>query len=169
MEGENLTAEGLREAAREANEDYDKPTDFEDYRRLFMHTQVSHDLWHVLTGYGRDAIGEMCNLCFTRAQSKNPGFRLIIWIGILAMKRERPDLPIWKAANQARRMGLGAEWVLGHDVEELLPLPINEVRRKLNILTPVVYNSIPADAKRTILKPKIAETQAQREARLANA
>ncbi|MBI1365553.1 MAG: ubiquinone biosynthesis protein [Alphaproteobacteria bacterium] len=169
MEGENLTVEGLRAAAKEADVDFDKPTDFESYRRLFMHTQVSHDLWHVLTGYGRDAIGEMCNLCFTRAQSKNPGFRLIIWVGILAMKRERPDLPIWKAANEARRMGLKAQWVLGCDVEELLPLPLAEARRRLNILTPEIYNSIPDEAKRTILKPKVAETQAQREARLARA
>ncbi len=165
MEGENLTAEGLVASAEEAGIDYHGQTQFPEFRRLFMHTQVSHDLWHVLTGYGRDAIGEMCNLCFTRAQTRNRGFRLIIWMGLFAMKRERPDLPLWKAANEARRMGLDAAWILGEDVEALLPLPIEEVRRKLNVLTPTVYQSIPADAKATILKPKVKETQAEREAR----
>ncbi|HXI88135.1 MAG TPA: Coq4 family protein, partial [Parvularculaceae bacterium] len=169
MEGENLTIDGLRAAAREADVDFDRPTDFENYRRLFMHTQTSHDLWHVLTGYGRDAIGEMCNLCFTRAQSRNPGFRLIIWIGILAMKRRRPGQPIWRVANEARRIGENAEWILGVDVEELLPLPLGEARRRLKIGEPVVYKSIPDEVKRTIMKPEVVETQAEREARLAGA
>ena len=165
MEGENLTAEGLTASAEEAGIDFHGKTQFPQFRRLFMHVQVSHDLWHVLTGYGRDAIGEMCNLCFTRAQTKNRGFRLIIWMGLFAMKRERPDLPLWKAANEARRMGKSAAWILGEDVEALLPLPIDEVRRRLNVLTPAIYNSIGAEAKATILKPKVKETQAEREAR----
>ncbi len=163
MEGENLTAEGLIGAAEEAGIDFTGETQFPNFRRLFMHTQVSHDLWHVLTGYGRDAVGEMCNLAFTRAQTKNRGFRLIIWMALFAMKRERPDLPLWKAANEGRRMGQDAEWILGQDIEKLLPLPLDEVRRRLNMLTPVVYKSIPIDAKTTILKPKIKETQAERE------
>ncbi|MEX0645214.1 MAG: Coq4 family protein [Parvularculaceae bacterium] len=165
MEGENLTPEGLVASAEEAGIDYHGKTQFPGFRRLFMHTQVSHDLWHVLTGYGRDAIGEMCNLCFTRAQTKNRGFRLIIWMGLVAMKRERPDLPLWKAADEARRMGREANWILGEDVEALLPLPIDEVRRKLNVIRPTVYQSIPAEAKATILKPKVKETQAEREAK----
>lgn len=169
MEGENLTAQGLMASAEEAGVDFKGETQFPEFRRLFLHLQVSHDLWHVLTGYGRDAIGEMCNLCFTRAQTRNPGFRLIIWMGLLAMKRERPDLPLWKAANEARRMGRKADWVLRHDVEALLPLPLDEVRRRLNILTPAVYNSIPAEAKAGILKPRVRETQAQREAKALTA
>lgn len=163
MEGENLTAEGLIGASEEAGIDFTGDTQFPHFRRLFMHLQVSHDLWHVLTGYGRDAIGEMCNLAFTRAQTRNRGFRLIIWMALLAMKRERPDLPLWKAANEGRRMGKSAAWVLGHDVETLLPLPLEEVRRRLNIIEPVVYKSIPANVKSAMLKPKVKETQTERE------
>lgn len=165
MEGENLTVEGLMGSAEEAGIDFTGETQFPEFRRLFLHLQVSHDLWHVLTGYGRDAIGELCNLCFTRAQTRNRGFRLIIWMGLAAMKRERPDLPLWKAANEARRMGGEAEWVLSHDVEALLPLPLEEARRRLNILTPSCYDAIPADAKAGLLKPKVTETQAEREAK----
>jgi ubiquinone biosynthesis protein COQ4 len=163
MEGENLTAEGLVGAAEEAGIDFTGETQFPEFRRLFLHLQVSHDLWHVLTGYGRDAIGEMCNLAFTRAQTRNRGFRLIIWMGMFAMKRERPDLPILRAASEGRRMGLSADWVLAHDVEKLLPLQLEEVRRRLNIIPATTYRSIPVEAKATILKPKVKETQAERE------
>jgi ubiquinone biosynthesis protein COQ4 len=163
MEGENLTAEGLVASAEEAGIDFTGETQFPEFRRIFLHLQVSHDLWHVLTGYGRDAIGEMCNLAFTRVQTRNRGFRLLIWMALLAMKRERPDLPLWKAANEGRRMGREAKWVLEHDVEALLPLPLEEVRRRLNILTPTTYKSIDAGAKATILKPKVKETQTERE------
>ena len=167
MEGENLTPDGLFDAAEEAGVDFRCETQFEEFRRLFLHLDVSHDLWHVLTGYGRDALGELCNLCFTRVQTRNPGFRLINWIGILAMKAERPDQPIWRAANEGRRIGKTADWVVGHDVEALLPLPLEEVRRRLNITAPVVYNAVPADVKETLLKPKVKETQAERERALA--
>jgi ubiquinone biosynthesis protein COQ4 len=167
MEGENLTADGLIASAEEAGIDFTGETQFPEFRRMFLHLDVIHDLWHVLTGYGRDALGELCNLTFTRAQTRNRGIRLIVWIGLLAMQREQPGQPIWRAASEARRIGMNARWVLAEDVEALLPLPLAEARRRLNIPAPAVYNSIPDEVKRTLLKPRVAETQSQREARLA--
>ena len=163
MEGENLTPEGLLGAAEEAGIDFRAETEFEEYRRLFLHLDVSHDLWHVLTGYGRDALGELCNLVYTRAQTGNPGFKLIVMIGFLAQKLEQPGAPIAKALAEAKRMSRKAEWVLAHDVEALLPLPLEEVRRRLNITTPHVYNAVPAEIKDNLLKPKLAKTQTERE------
>lgn len=163
MEGENLTPEGLRSAAEEADIDYEAYPEFSEYMRLFMHLQVSHDLWHVLTGYGRDALGELCNLVYTRHQTYNPGFRLIVAIGFLAQKLEQPSAPIQKALAEARRNASAAEWVLEHDVEELLAMPLADARARLKIGEPKVYNAIPDDIKRTLLKPKVAETQAERE------
>ena len=48
MEGGNLTADGLIDAAEEAGIDFRGETQFEEFRRLFLHLDVSHDLWHVL-------------------------------------------------------------------------------------------------------------------------
>lgn len=165
MEGENLTPEGLLGAAAEAGVDYACETQFEEYRRLFLHLSVSHDLWHVLTGYGRDALGELCNLAFTYQQTRNPGFRLIIAIGLLAQKREAMGAPLAKAVMEGRRMGKGADFILQHDVEALLPLPLDEVRRRLGVITPHAYNAVPAALKAGLLKPKVKETQAEREAK----
>ncbi|WP_425410146.1 Coq4 family protein [Hyphococcus sp.] len=163
MEGENLTPDGLLAAAGEAGIEYDAYPEFSEYMRLFMHLQVSHDLWHVLTGYGRDALGELCNLVFTRQQTGNPGFKLIVAIGLLAQKLEQPFQPIQKALAEAKRNARKSEWILEYDVEELLPLPLAEARARLNIAAPSLYNAIPAEIKRQLLKPKVAQTQAERE------
>ena len=163
MEGENLTPEGLRSAAEEANIDYDAYPEFSEYMRLFMHLQVSHDLWHVLTGYGRDALGELCNLVYSRHQTYNPGFKLIVAIGFLAQKLEQPFLPISKALAEAKRNAKVAGWVLEYDVEELLKLPLCEARARINLAEPKIYNSIPEEVRRNLLKPKVKETQAERE------
>lgn len=163
MEGENLTPDGLLEAASEAGIDYDLYPEFREYMRLFLHLQVSHDLWHVLSGYGRDALGELCNLVFTRQQTKNPGFKLIVAIGFLAQKLEQPFQPLHKALAEAKRNALKSNWILEYDVEALLPLPLSEARARLNIAEPKIYNAIPDEIKRNLLKPKVAQTQAERE------
>lgn len=163
MEGENLTADGLIDAAEEAGIDFRGETQFEDYRRLFLHLDVSHDLWHVLTGYGRDALGELCNLAYTRAQTRNPGFRLIIFIGLIAQKIEQPFAPLMKAVAEGARIGRNAKWILEHDVEELLKLPLDEARARLNMARPEIYNGVPDEIKRNLLKPKSAQTQSERE------
>ncbi|MEQ8178496.1 MAG: Coq4 family protein, partial [Amphiplicatus sp.] len=152
-------------AAGEAGIDYGCDTQFEEFRRLFLHLSVSHDLWHVLTGYGRDALGELCNLAFTYQQTRNPGFRLIIAIGLMAQKREAMRAPLIKAVMEGRRMGEGADFILKHDVEALLPLPLEEARRKLGMIAPEIYKAVPADLKAGLLKPKVKETQAEREAK----
>ncbi len=163
MEGENLTPEGLRSAAEDAGIDYEEYPEFKEYMRLFMHLQVSHDLWHVLTGYGRDALGELCNLVYTRHQTYNPGFRLIIAIGFLAQKLEQPFQPIGKALSEARHNARAAGWVLEYDVEELLALPLAEARARVGLAEPAVYNAVPAEIKQNLLKPKFKQTQAERE------
>lgn len=163
MEGENLTADGLIDAAEEAGIDFRGETQFEEYRRLFLHLDVSHDLWHVLTGYGRDALGELCNLIFTHRQTRNRGFRLIVFIGLIAQKLEQPFAPILKAAGEARRNARKSEWVPAFDVEELLALPLSEARRRLNIAEPAIYNAVPDDIKNNLLKPKVKKTQRERE------
>ena len=162
-EGENLSPEGLLEAAEEAGIDFKNESQFEEFRRLFLHLDVSHDLWHVLSGYGRDALCELCNLVYTRQQTHNPGFKLIVMIGFLAQKIEQPFQPIQKALAEAKRNALKTNWILEYDVEELLPLPLAEARRVLGIREPVIYNAIPDEIKRELLKPKVTETQTERE------
>ena len=88
-------------------------------------------------------------------------------IGMMAQKAEQPGLPILKAMKEARRMGEGVDFILQYDIEELLPLPLDEVRRRLNFITPTVYNAIPEEIKQSLLKPKLKQTQSERERAVA--
>ncbi len=156
MEGENLTADGLIDAAEEAGIDFRGDTDFGAYRRMFLNADVCHDLWHVATGYGRDALGELCNLVYTYEQTRNKGFLLIIFIGAIAQKLEQPRAKILSSLMEARKNAKASEWILGFDVEELLRLPLSEARERLGLGPTPIYDGVPEDIKRSLLQPKNA-------------
>lgn len=160
MEGENLTADGLIDAAGEAGIDFRGETDFEAFRRMYLNLDVCHDLWHVVTGYGRDALGELCNLVYTYEQTRNRGFLLIIFIGAIAQKLEQPRAKILSALIEARRNAKRSNWILEYDVEDLLKMPLDEARRRLALAPTPVYDSVPEEIKRTLLQPKQARVPA---------
>lgn len=163
MELEGLTPQGLIDAADEAGVGLMDYPDLKAFARAFRHLEINHDLWHVLTGYGRDPLGEICNLVFTRRQTGNPGLKLLIRMGLLALKLERWSFPALKAAAEARRMGDAVNFLLQHDVEAMLEEPLADVRKRLGIFTPAIYAAIPSDVKNSVLRPKVIKTQAERE------
>lgn len=163
MEGEDLTPDGILLAANEAGIDYSAETQFAELRRMSIHFDVVHDLWHVLTGYGRDTLGELCLLIYTREQVGSPGLRLITWIGAAAGKLEKPAMPILRAMKEARLMGQKSAWIPGVDIEELLLKPLQVARDELGLINPTIYRSIPSDWKNTLLPPRVKQTQSQRE------
>ena len=132
MQSENLTAAGLVEASNWDNELV--PPDIALFRNRM---RDAHDLTHILTGYGRDGLGEMCLLAFMNRHSRNLGQLLII-----AMNWSRMS-PGWRAAvRQAWRDGKKVRWMLALDFEALLGRPLTEVRRELNIAEPVRYREV---------------------------
>jgi ubiquinone biosynthesis protein COQ4 len=163
MEEAGFTPQGLIAASEEAGFEAESDPPLTEYRRMFRHAEMSHDLWHVLTGYGRDPLGEALNLIFSRQQTYNPGLKLIYSVALVAMKAERPALPIFEAARQAHAMGRGVDFLLQHDVEALLPRPLADVRRDLGFIEPTIYASIPLDVRHALLRPKLKSTQTERE------
>ncbi len=55
---------------------------------------TSHDLWHVVTGYGRDQLGELALLAVYYRQISNPGFPMMIVLFMRAGRKEYPDIGI---------------------------------------------------------------------------
>ena len=163
MEGENLTPDGVVGAAEEAGIGYTGETQFPEMRRMSLNFEVAHDLWHVLTGYGRDTLGELCLLIYTREQTGNEGLRLITWIGALAGKLEQPGMKTLSAMKEAKAMGEKSSWLPAEDIEIMLAQPLEAVRDRLGLIEPVIYKSIPLEQKSTLLKPRVEQTQTQRE------
>ena len=90
---------------------------------------------------------------------------MITAIGAAAIKAEQPRAPLLRAMAEAKHIGRGAAWLPAVDLEALLPMPLAEARAKLNIGVPHAYNAVPQSVKDSLLKPKTAKTQSQREGR----
>ena len=109
---------------------------------LFANRQRDmHDLWHTLTHYGRDELGEVCLLAFTCAQSPNRGLAVITLVGIFQLSK-RYGRGVSGAAYRAYQDGKKAAWLPGQDWEYLLTQPIGNVRAQLNIPPPQRYQDL---------------------------
>jgi ubiquinone biosynthesis protein COQ4 len=139
MAEENLTADGLVDASKVSRQG------ISDEVRMFRdRMRDQHDLHHVTTGYGRDGLGEVCVLAFGYAQSRNRGIGAIALLGMLKIARAMPGQPVRAAVLQAYRNGRAAAPFFQQDWEVLLPEPLEEVRRRLNVQEPSVYRRIVA-------------------------
>ncbi|WP_262694645.1 ubiquinone biosynthesis protein COQ4 [Kordiimonas aquimaris] len=132
---EGITAEGLVEASDDV---YAEMTD-ENVIRFVMRTREMHDLWHVITGYGRDQLGEVCVVAFSYAQTKSLGFAAIALMGAHKLNSEFPGNKVRSAVWQAYRIGQKAEWFSGQNWETLMAQPLDDVRRMLNVSVPTKY------------------------------
>ncbi len=73
-----------------------------------------HDLWYVVTGYGRDELGEACLLAFTCAQDKNRGVGFIALVGRFKLFAKYRFNAL-SAILQGFRIGRDAAWLPGQD------------------------------------------------------
>ena len=134
---ENISAEGLSEADQTRDErDQNIDPDQSLYGRRL---REMHDLWHVVTGYGRDALGEASVVAFSYPQTTSLGFAAIAIIGALKITSEFPGQGVIGTVWQAYRAGKRAAWLPGQDWEVLLTQPLDQVRRDLNIGEPTKY------------------------------
>jgi ubiquinone biosynthesis protein COQ4 len=132
MESENLSPTGLVEAS-EAWEIEPLPPEVALFRSRM---RDAHDLTHILTGYGRDRLGELCLLAFMHDHSRQLGQLLVLALAWKHLKKAGH-----RAVIQAWRHGRRACWLLDQDYEALLPRPLADVRHELNIQEPSLYRA----------------------------
>ena len=136
---ERLSADGLAEVSRAGAPVIEEAHPYAWFGRR---TRDVHDIWHILSGYGRDSLGEACLVAFSYAQTKGLGWALIA-VGAALRSREGPDQPYRKAIWQGYRRGKAAKWLLGEDYERLLAEPLATARRRLGITPATVYDAVP--------------------------
>lgn len=138
MEAEGLTAYGIveeSEVTRKGEVRIDDGIEWYNDRLRDV-----HDIIHVLTGYGRDTLGEQCLFVWQSHQRPCPGRLSISWIAMLLMKAKlRTKAPMFGAYFQARRHGQITKRLAEQSIRDLLPLPLEEARRRLNIPEPTTY------------------------------
>ncbi len=136
MEREGLSADGLAQASIDGGDG--APIDPE-LTTFGNWARDSHDLWHVLTGYGRDPLGELCLLGVLYSQIKSRGTAFIALLGMSQATYEYPGAPVFRAVAEGFRIGRQAEWMIAQDWEALVAEPFEEVRSKLGLERPVLY------------------------------
>jgi ubiquinone biosynthesis protein COQ4 len=141
IRSERISAEGLIEISRQGAPAVDEQ---HPYAWMGRRTRDVHDIWHILSGYHRDGLGEACLVTFSYAQTKGLGWALI-GAGAAWRARGAKTYPYKRAIWQGYRRGKAANWLLGEDYERLMAEPLDSARRRLNITPPTYYDAIPAD------------------------
>lgn len=141
LDTEGLDPLGVHEAAVAANPAYYEHLDhdYPEFSAYIWSMNMTHDLFHVLTGYGRDALGEGLLLMFTGVQTGWRGSRLLGSMVGLRIRPQIPSLPIGRMMRNAAGMARAARPVYAHDLTELFPLTLADARAALSITPDRVY------------------------------
>jgi ubiquinone biosynthesis protein COQ4 len=140
-----LSAEGLAEESRKtADGEIDAPHPLAWYGRRMRDV---HDVWHVLTGYGTDGLGEACVVAFSYSQTKSLGFALIAHAGAHQYEKIGNGHPYRKAVMEAFETGKRCAWLPAVDYPALFAENLDAARARLNIRRPLTYLSIPEDCR----------------------
>lgn len=135
VESEGISADGLR-AASAAGEEGGRLSS--ELSWLHDRMRDTHDLWHTLTGYRGDVLGEVALLAFNLPQTHNPALALIVLFGLTrARTREAFGLILG-----GLRRGLRSRWLPALDWEALLARPVAELRRELGVGEPPAYTPV---------------------------
>jgi ubiquinone biosynthesis protein COQ4 len=141
---EGLSAEGLAQESRKGL-DLSVIEMRHPYAWFGRRTRDVHDLWHILTGYGRDSLGEACLVAFSYAQTGGLGWALIALGAAVHAPRLGGGREHQAAIVEGYRRGRRATWLLGEDYHRILAEPVETARARLGLTPPVRYNAIPPD------------------------
>jgi len=134
---EGLSAEGLAEVSRSVNGA--QPIDpANPYAWFGRRTRDIHDLWHVLSGYGRDGLGEASLVAFSFAQTGDMGWGFIA-LGAAVQAAKQREFGALRAIFEGWRRGRRAAWLLGEDYRHVLGEDLESARRRLRILPARAY------------------------------
>lgn len=136
MRAEGLSAAGLVAESEKAG----RPR-YDDQVQWFSdRLRDTHDLVHVLTGYGRDALGEQCALGFSYGQYRARVDGFLAWAGGFELwRRVRVRAPVFAAIGEAVRHGRQSLPVYAQPIGALLAEPLEAARQRMNIGAPAHY------------------------------
>ncbi len=114
------------------------PTPVTSSKEFIVHRlKETHDIVHVLTGFGIDGVSELGLQGFNLAQNRSPLAVMLIFGGMLnALQDDEPLGPLLQALSQGFQMGLDADLVIAHKLEEDWERPLVQWREELSLPDP---------------------------------
>jgi ubiquinone biosynthesis protein COQ4 len=138
MKREGLSAAGLVAESHKWAPPENLPQDQTQW--YFDRLRDTHDLFHVLTGYGRDALGEASLLGFSYEQNHNKGILFIAYAGARQIiKVSGTKAPLYAAVKEGRALGRAAAKIAHQDIAALMREDIAAARARMNIGKTEVY------------------------------
>ena len=132
MELDGLTAAALVAEFEEARGEKQRIDDRVEW--YLDRLRDTHDLLHVLTGFGRDVLGEQCVLAFVFKQRPSIGHLFVGYAGAVLTRLDSPwKAPVLRSVFEARRIGKDCLPIAEQPIRELLALPTEQVRARLGI------------------------------------
>lgn len=137
---EGITPGGLVEASEDGERELLPP----DILYLADRMRDTHDLWHLVTGCRTDLLGELALLAFTTVQTGFLGTGALATAGYLRTYAFPKQLGERGRRNvrEAIRYARSASWLPVARWEELLPLPLADVRDKLAVVPMAGYEPV---------------------------
>jgi ubiquinone biosynthesis protein COQ4 len=138
MKREGLSAAGLVAESHKWAPPESLPQDQTQW--YFDRLRDTHDLFHVLTGYGRDALGEASLLGFSYEQNHNKGILFIAYAGARQIRKVTGTrAPVFAAIKEGRRLGRTAAKIAHQDIAALMREDIGAARARLGIGKSEIY------------------------------
>lgn len=151
MDERGFTADGLKEISEQtADSQIEAAHPLVWYGRRLRDV---HDVWHVLTGYRTDALGEACLVAFSYSQTRSLGFGVIALAAANQYRRVKNGQPYAKAIAQAWKNGKAAAWLPEVDYPSLFAESLESARVRLGIAPATVYAAIPAELRDGAFEP----------------
>jgi len=145
MEEDELSVIDFAEASLASMSEFD----YGDRRAWILAHRLRdmHDLIHVVSGYGRDLLGEMAVLSFSSAtRRRGDNYRLSFILRLAQWKFARSGRPDASSVlRAAAQRGARAAFLPAVEWERLLSLPLPLVRERLGISPPPAYEPIRYD------------------------
>jgi ubiquinone biosynthesis protein COQ4 len=101
------------------------------WRIFSRRLRAQHDIWHVVTGYGSDGLGEALISATTYTWLGNIGFIVVASASVHHYAKAFPQEPVWRALLEALWRGWRGQWLPGINWEDLLCRPLEEVRSQV--------------------------------------
>jgi ubiquinone biosynthesis protein COQ4 len=129
----NLYAQSMIDAHLDPNF-YPKLTIEDDYSYIAIRLRQTHDIWHLITGFGTDLEGELALQAFTFAQLHSPLAIAILSSGIVHLiKTSGPLNAVVEGMQKGWNMGIKAQPFLAQKWEQRWETPLTQWRLELNV------------------------------------
>lgn len=144
LDSEKLHPLGVFEAAVDAAPDLHEriERDYPEFAVMRRTMALQHDLYHVLSGYGRDPLGEAVLLEYSGVQSGNRGTRILGHMAGLRIRAEIRQWPVGRMMRNAARMARESDDIGLTDPADYLYLKLDEARVRMNIKPDPVYRQV---------------------------